>query len=169
VIARRVALLSLLATAGASGWYFGLYLTRWEWNRAFVAALIFVAAEVAFFGALAVERLGRIHRDLRRRLPAPDDDHVLGRIREHAPPPRDPFAWLDPTEGRAPVFVPVLLGAGVVVSALAWVVERIARVTAAPPMEAALARRLGRLSPPHEPLVDPDDDGVFAPSAAARS
>jgi hypothetical protein len=58
------------------------------------------------------------------------------------------------------VFVPVLLGAGVVLSALAWVVDRIARLTAVPTMERGLARKLSHLQPPPggllgEPQADP--------------
>lgn len=180
MIARRIALLALLATGIAAGWYFALYLTRWEWNRAFVAALIFVAAEIAFFAALALERIGRIERRIERSLgrrhpPAEADPAVLARIQESAPEPSEPFRWLDPNDGRLGVFVPVLLGAGVVVSALAWVVERIARATATPKMEASLARKLGRLAPPPEPLAEATRRGrdahagsPFAPFLGAR-
>ena len=44
------------------------------------------------------------------------------------------------------MFVPVLLGAGVVLSALAWVVDRVARLTAVPTMERGLARKLATCS-----------------------
>ena len=45
------------------------------------------------------------------------------------------------------VFIPVLLGAGVILSTLAYLVERIARFTAAPVAEHDLADRLATLSP----------------------
>jgi hypothetical protein len=46
------------------------------------------------------------------------------------------------------VFVLVLLGAGIVLSGLAWLVDRIARVTAGPSVENDLARRLRPLQTP---------------------
>jgi hypothetical protein len=51
------------------------------------------------------------------------------------------------------VFVPVLMGMGVVASALAWVIERLARATARPALERRLAARLAPLSWPDGGLV----------------
>ncbi len=62
------------------------------------------------------------------------------------------------------MFVPVLLGAGVVLSALAWVVERLARVTAGAALERGLAVRLAVLSLPPEPLVDARDEEALSPA-----
>ena len=56
------------------------------------------------------------------------------------------------------MFIPVLLGAGAVLSALAWVVERVARATAGRAAEAGLASRLGRLELPASGLLDGGDD-----------
>ena len=50
-------------------------------------------------------------------------------LRDTAPPSRVSFAWLTRSD-RTSVFIPVLLGAGAVLSALAWVVERVSRATA---------------------------------------
>ena len=87
------------------------------------------------------------------------DDRVVSVLRTHRPEPLRPFAWLQGTE-TTNVFVPVLLGAGVVLSGLAWIVDRVARLTAVPTMERGLAHRLTRLQPPPdgllgEPAVDP--------------
>ena len=71
---------------------------------------------------------------------------MLRRLRDHAPEPAKPFAWLGRSQTN--VFVPVLLGAGVVLSGLAWLVDRVARLTAVPSMERGLARRLNTLQPP---------------------
>ena len=57
--ARRIAYAALFGTVLAAGWYFFAYLTRWEWNRAVVSALIFLAAELALLGALVLDRIGR--------------------------------------------------------------------------------------------------------------
>jgi hypothetical protein len=62
------------------------------------------------------------------------------------------------------VFVPVLLGAGVIVSAIAWVVERLARATAGRNMERGLALQLDAIAPPAELIAsDADPLTLFAP------
>ena len=153
----KIAYLALIVVMAASGWYVFVYLYRWEWNRAVVSGIIFLAAEAALLGALVLERLGRLGRRVDGLDRAPDE-RVLQRLHEHAPDPAKPFQWLDGRQTN--VFVPVLLGAGVVLSALAWVVDRIARLTAVPSMERGLARRLSTLQPPAggllgEPATDP--------------
>jgi hypothetical protein len=80
-------------------------------------------------------------------------------VREAAPPARPVFAWLAPD--RTGVFLPILLGAGVLASALAWMVEGLARATARPVLEHRLAARLGTLALPAGGLLGP------APPAAA--
>jgi hypothetical protein len=59
------------------------------------------------------------------------------------------------------VFVPVLMGAGVLMSGLAWIVERVARATVRPVAERGLAAQLDGLALPatgflagHEEPVD---------------
>ena len=66
---------------------------------------------------------------------------------------------------RVNVFVPVLLGAGVIVSGIAWVVERIGRATAGKSMERGLALKLESLAPPAAGLIAPDADplSLFSP------
>lgn len=136
------------ATLAASGSYTFVYLYRWEWNRALMSAAIFVAAEVAVMGALLSQRL----KVVTRRLDAQEAGaraQRLERIRSSAPPPRANFAWLSRPE-QMNVFVPVLMGAGVLLSGIAWAVERLARATAAPVAERALAAQLDGLAlPPH--------------------
>ena len=134
--------------------YFFVYLWRWEWNRALIAGVLFVATEVAMASATVLSRLRRMEDRLR----APDPA-VLARIRETAPPARDHFEWLSPRSGRLGVFVPVLIGMGVVASGLAWLVERLARATAGPALERGLAARLSALAWPAGGLVpDKADD-----------
>lgn len=180
--ARRVALLAAIVTMGAAGWYVFLYLVRWEWNRAFVAGVIFLAAEVALVGSLVLDRLARLQSALpaedpigSRRATRPTGDssdreadpRVLARLTGSAPPAREPFAWLSRTPDRLSVFVPILLGAGVLLSGLAWIVERVARFTAGPTIERVLAKRLETLALPPGGLLG-DDDGqrdLFSPTA----
>lgn len=137
--------------------YFFVYLWRWEWNRALIAGVLFVATEVAMGTAVIMSRLRRVEA----RLQAPDPA-VLARIRETAPPPRDHFDWLSPKSGRLGVFVPVLIGMGVVASGLAWLVERVARLTASPVLERGLASRLTPLAWPANGLVPDRRDDPLA-------
>jgi hypothetical protein len=146
--ARRLAVLAALVVMAGSGSYVFVYLYRWEWNRALVSAAIFIAAEIGLVGALLVERLAKLQRRVDRLgapLP-PVDQRVLLRLRENPTEPAKPFAWL--TKSQTNVFVPVLLGAGVILSGLAWLVDRVARATAGPAVETNLARSLTRLQPP---------------------
>jgi hypothetical protein len=146
-------------TLAASGAYTFVYLYRWEWNRALMSAAIFVAAEVAVMGSVLADRLKAINK----RLDARDDDarrQRFDRIRETAPPARAGFEWLARPQHMS-VFVPVLMGAGVLMSGLAWVLERVARATVRPVAERGLAARLDGLTPPvagflagHEEPVD---------------
>jgi hypothetical protein len=151
-------------TLAASGAYTFVYLYRWEWNRALMSAAIFIAAEVAVMGSLLSQRLKVIsHRlDAEAAQPArPTPAAVLRRERIHAAqaPARVGFAWLSRPE-HMNVFVPVLMGAGVLMSGLAWLVERLARATVSPMAERGLATRLDGLELPahgfvtaeHQPL-----------------
>jgi hypothetical protein len=139
------------ATLAASGVYTFVYLYRWEWNRALMSAAIFVAAEVAVMGALLSQRL----KVVTKRLDAQEANaraQRLEHIRASAPPARTNFAWLRRPE-QMNVFVPVLMGAGVLMSGLAWVVERLARATAAPVAERGLAAQLDGLALPSHGFV----------------
>ena len=105
--------------------YVMVYLYRWEWNRALISGVFFLAAEVALIGSVVLARLGRLERQLEQTgaaaSPAAPDVDVA---RE------SPFAWLDPADGRLGVFVPLLLGAGVLFSAIAFVIERLSGAVA---------------------------------------
>ena len=154
--ARKLGMLGAVATLLGSGGYVFVYLYRWEWNRAQVSAAIFIAAEVGLIGWLLADRLRRVERRLevgtvdgeRRRLQA---------IRSTAPPPRVGFAWLARNDGMG-VFIPVLLGAGALLSGVAWLVERFARATAGRAAEGGLARRLAGLELPAGGLLAADAD-----------
>lgn len=147
------------AVLASTALYFFVYLWRWEWNRALIAGMLFIATEVAVAAGVVLNRL----RGLENRLTAPDPA-VLARIRETAPPPHDHFEWLSPKSGQLGVFVPVLIGMGVVASGLAWLVERLARATAGPALERGLAARLSPLAWPSGGLIpdDGDDDDPLA-------
>lgn len=157
MITRRLGTLLTVAVLVASGTYLLVYLYRWEWNRALVAGVFFIAAEVAL---VATELLRRL-RSIEARLDAGGDGPTpLERIRESAPEPRDRFAWLDPT--RMNVFVPVLLGAGMILSVAAHAVERISSATAGAARDHHLAASLGALALPPGGLLpaEPSSAGL---------
>lgn len=149
-------LLDVIVLVG-SGVYLILYLYRWEWNRALVSGLFFLIAEVVLFAIVILGRLARMER----RVVHLDEDHAAARAgwtvdpvpaaswRRDEPERGSPFAWL--SEGDA-VFVPVLLGLGAILSAVAYVVEHVASATA-PERSHPLESRLSTLEAPEGPLV----------------
>lgn len=180
---RRITLVMVVGVLAVSGAYALIYLFRWEWHRAIITALFFVAAEVGLGIAVLLRRLTRLQQrldelarpggphdrvlDLSHLDAAAYDPAVLARIREAAPPARSPFAWLDPQGNEVSVFLPFLLGVGALASGLAWVVEQIARHSTTPALEHRLARQLAPLAIPAGGLIgvaSPPD----APVAARR-
>lgn len=130
----------VLVVLAGSGGYLLVYLYRWEWNRALISGLVFVAAEIALATTVLVRRLSSSSH------PSASFDLALRRLRDAGVDRRDPFRWLPPPD-RMGVFVPVLLGAGVVLSVLAYIVERAAEATAHVTLDRHLARRLAVLAP----------------------
>jgi hypothetical protein len=68
-----------------------------------------------------------------------------------------PFPWLRPESlDRTHIFIPVLLGGGLVVSGFAWVIERVAGSSARSGVEERLATDLEGIAFPVSPLVPTD-------------
>lgn len=189
-MARRLSIFVAVLTMTASGWYVAVYLARWEWNRAIIAGVIFVAAEVALLGVLLIDRLVRLQRrvdqlaapaagkgtgeypgayldaaHMRRPRGSQPDPSVVARLREAAPPSRKPFAWLSDSSSQMSVFVPVLLGAGVLLSGAAWAVERAARQFGGRVLDRRLAGRLDSLALPPGGLLDDHEHDPFSPAS----
>jgi hypothetical protein len=153
---RRVAyVFGALAAAGA-GTYLIVYLYRWQWQRAMLCGVLLLVVEVMLFGVVMLGRLSRIEerlRDTDRRQRESDarQADVLDRLRQPAAEREEVrFRWLRDPADRTYVFVPVLMVTGVLLSGLAWVVQRIASVTARP-AERRLAGRLAVLAAPDDP------------------
>ena len=152
----RQATSALIGVAMATtGVYLVVYLFRWQWNRALICGVLFVACEVLLIGRAILQRL----RALDDRLTNLTVDRVGVRIVAARPEPTDRFAWLRESVTQTNVFLPVLLGAGVLASAAAWVVEGVARRTATPALERSLTASL-------RPLAFPTG-GFLAPAAPA--
>ncbi|HEV8297310.1 MAG TPA: hypothetical protein VGQ20_08435 [Acidimicrobiales bacterium] len=120
-------IVSILATAG-SAMYLIIYLYRWEMHRALVAGVLFLAGEIALATTLVLRRLETIRRE-----PTGHGSAPFAPPDQFEPPPQagtSPaderrFRWLG--ADRMSVFVPILLGANMIVSGVAWVVEHLAR------------------------------------------
>lgn len=152
---RRIPIVILMLTLVASGAYVFVYLNRWEWTRALFVGMVFIAAEVALVGWLIMQRLARIERRVgaaRDEMSELFDQTVLMRIRQTRPD-YDRFGWLKESMSRTNVFITMVVGGGVLLSGLAWVVDRIAARTAVPAGERALARELGSIAPPSGHLI----------------
>ena len=175
---RRLGTALAMATFAGSGVYLFVYLYRWEWNRALMAGVFLLAAQMVLSTTAILNRLRALEagQPVAAATGGGPRPQVLARVRESAPPARDHFAWMKPDAERMGVFVPILMGAGFVLSGLAWLVERLARRTAGPALERGLAGRLSAFSLPEDGLVPPAGprtDGrlvlLLGPGRGARS
>jgi hypothetical protein len=167
---RKLSWIAGAVALAASGGYLLVYVYRWEWHRALLVGILFNACLVGLCAALVLRRLAR----LERRAPASDAPRPadpLSRLRA-APVEPPAFRWLRPESlDRTHVFIPILLGGGVLVSGAAWLVERVAGSSARAGIEEDLARELGTIAFPAGALVpgpaevlagggDADDPGL---------
>jgi hypothetical protein len=79
-------------------------------------------------------------------------------LRDAQREPSQVFAWLKPDPSRTQVFVSILMGAGILLSGMAWVVERIGRATAGNTVDKSIADQLARLGPPIGGFLDGAED-----------
>jgi hypothetical protein len=135
--------------------YMVVSLNRWEWNRALFFGLIVLIAEVGLATGLVLRRLARLEYETKA------DPTVARILRETRPPSPDRFAWLRDSGQGLNVFITFLVGGGVLISAVAWVVDRVAAGSSSPAGEEALARQLVPISYPSGGLVL-DDVTVLA-------
>jgi hypothetical protein len=168
---RKIAYVFGVLAATGAGTYLIVYLYRWQWQRALICGVLLLIVEVMLLGLVTLGRLSRIEERLRdtdrrqRELDARQED-VLTRLREPALAREETrFRWLQDPADRSYVFVPVLMVAGVVLSGLAWVVQKIASATAKP-AERRLAGRLAVLSAP-DPAAPGDLEDLPAPGVTS--
>ncbi|MBO2452916.1 hypothetical protein J4573_37900 [Actinomadura barringtoniae] len=134
---RRLVYLGLGAMVVATGAYLVVYLARWEWQRALMSGELLLVSLIVLLAVAGAHRLARLDRRLTELLertdPAPERPRLAGvpapasrpyGTGDDAPTPR--FRWLEEDSESYGVFIPVLLGAGIVVTGLAALVERVA-------------------------------------------
>jgi hypothetical protein len=144
-----------IGTLMASAVYMVVSLSRWEWNRALFFGLIFLIAEVALATGLLLRRFARLEQTSKR------DDPAVMHILQETRPSRDRFAWMRESTGQLNVFITFLVGGGVLLSGIAWLVDRVASKTSSPAGEQRLARHLYPISYPSGGLLL-DDVTVLA-------
>lgn len=146
----RLTMASAVIAGLASLGYTMAYIGRWEWQRAQLAADLTLLCAILVLG-LVVDSRTRGLRDRRTDeradsppppadppAPPPTTPHPFAQVTplRPAPNPRPRpavspggFAWLDagtdPRTERYGVFIPILLGAGMAASGMAWVLERV--------------------------------------------
>lgn len=154
---KKLVVLALVATLLAAGAWSVVYLNRWEWTRALWTTMVFVAAEVALVGVVLANKIDRLAASRPRPEPASPVRQRLVDTR----PERDRFAWLAETTNRTNVFVTMMVGGGILVSGVLWIVDKVAARSVTPGREQRLADELASLSFPVDGLV-PDESMLFA-------
>ena len=130
-----------------------MLLYRWEWNRALISGVIFLAAEVAVIGWALNSKLSEISHQVDETCPRIGGHLDAARLTNRQPP----------SSGSAPttstgVFVPILLGAGLILSGSRGLVERLGKATAGRLNDRRLASNLSRLAPPVGGFLDDSGD-----------
>ena len=148
---KKVSLLALLLTLALSAMWTAVSLYRWEWTRALWMTIVFVGAEVALIGIMVLQRI----RSLEERI---EDSRqaVATHRRADGIPATDRFEWLRESTNRANVFVTVFLGGGVLVSAVLWVVDKLAGRSVVSSQQRKLAASLRGIAFPVSGFVPPD-------------
>jgi len=153
-----IAWLAGLGTLGAGAIYMVVSLNRWEWNRALFFGLIVLIAEVGLATGLVLRRVAKLEYSLKL---SAEERAIRGILRETRPPSPDRFAWLQESARGLNVFITFLVGGGVLISGVAWIVDRVASRTSSPAGEERLSRQLGSISYPSGGLLL-DDITVLA-------
>lgn len=136
--------------------YMVVSLNRWEWNRALFFGLIVLIAEVGLATGLVLRRLARLEYRATRIDPA-----VAQILHEARQPSPDRFAWLREQSRDLNVFITFVVAGGVLLSGMAWAVDKLASKSTSPVGEERLGRQLDPISYPSGGLLL-DDITVLA-------
>ncbi len=170
-IARSIGFALAAVILAVSGAYVVIDLARWEWNRAVISALVMVSALIVLVSMVLFRQLHRIEQrleSLEHQAQRRDEADTLDTLRStNSAVASRRFRWLERPPDRLGVFVPVLLGAGVLLSLAAYLVERIAGVFAAATLDPQTARRLAPDLPLGSGLI-PTEPGPLAHTTVRR-
>jgi hypothetical protein len=145
-----IAWLAGVGTLLAAAVYMVISLNRWEWNRALFFGLIVLIAEIGLATGLILRRLARLEYNIKGAT-----DPAVVQILNETRPSRDRFAWLRESSGQMNVFITFVVAGGVILSGVAWIVDRVASKTSSPAGEERLSRQLYPISyPPGGLLLD---------------
>lgn len=156
-LARSIGFALAIVILAVSGVYVVIDLARWEWNRAIISALVFLSSLVVLVAMLLFRQLHRLELRmgaLERQ--GADAVGVLGMLRTtNVAAAGRRFRWLERPPDELGVFIPVLLGAGVVLSFVAYVIERIAGAFATAALDPRTIRELAPDLPLGAGMVEP--------------
>lgn len=128
-----------------TGGYLVVYTARWEWQRALMAGELLLVSLLVLVAVAGADRFNRLERRIAELSGGGDAGPEPPPLPYGAPGAQPPaFRWMQPETDSYRVFIPVLLGAGIAVSGLAALVERIASSLGG----RGTARRLAPLSVP---------------------
>jgi len=144
---KTIAWLAGIGTAVTATAYMVVSLNRWEWNRALFFGLIVLMAEVGLATGLVLRKLNEL---------AAQREPDIAAIVRATRPTADRFAWMKRSAGQLDVFITFLVGGGVILSFMAWLVDRVAAHTATPTMEQKLVGRMAAISYPRGGLLVDD-------------
>ena len=142
-IARSMGFALAAAILAVSGIYVVIDLARWEWNRAVISALVMLSALIVLVSMMLFRQLSRIEQRMEALERSRHAVEASGTLRStNSASARRHFQWLERPPDQLGVFIPVLLGAGVLFSLIAYLIERIAGVFAAATLDQRTARDL---------------------------
>lgn len=130
--------------------YSVISLNRWEWNRALFFGLVVLVAEIGLATGLVLRKLDRMSR-----APAGPEQEEIRRVLRDGRPRHHRFSWLEPKEvvSRSNVFITMLVGGGVILSGVAWLLDKVAAKTTTSIEEGRLAGDLTRIAYPADGLL----------------
>ena len=168
-IARSMGFALAAAILAVSGIYVVIDLARWEWNRAVISALVMVSALIVLVSMILFRQLSRIEQRLEALERSRHATEASGTLRStNNASARRHFRWLERPPDQVGVFIPVLLGAGVLFSLVAYLIERIAGVFAAATLDQRTARDLAPDLPLGSGLPMHPDGGLPSTAPSRR-
>jgi hypothetical protein len=154
---KKLAWAFALGTLLAAGSYSVLSLNRWEWSRALYFGLVVLVAEIGLATALVLRKLDQ------QAAADADERAEVRNILRTSRVPQNRFRWLGPERmmSQTNVFITMVISGGIILSGLAWLLDKVAANTTSTLQEGRLAGDLTRIAYPSDGLL-PDEVTVLA-------